>query len=277
MTEELEVLAIVTGRLESAQIVYMVTGSVAANYYAVPRMTRDTDIVVELSAADVDRLCDLFQGDFYLDRDMMLAAIAEQSVFNLIHMERVVKVDIIVPKDSEYRRAEIARRRRASAEGWEFFVAAPEDLIISKLEWARDRPLGGSDGRCPQPAGIGAGRGTSPAGSSGSASTACTGKWADEGHSTRDRREVSAAAALALRRGAPEDGQLDERDGPRAGPRLRARPRSQASPGTVRRELFLRFYGHEFDAEARERIAALLFRGAVTVPDMGPGDAGQRT
>jgi hypothetical protein len=34
---ELEVLAIVTERLESAQVPYMVTGSMAANYYAVPR------------------------------------------------------------------------------------------------------------------------------------------------------------------------------------------------------------------------------------------------
>lgn len=138
MTEELDVLAIVTVRLESAQMPYMVTGSMAANYYAVPRMTRDIDIVVELSTADIDQLCDLFQGDFYFDRDTVGAAIAEQSVFNLIHMEKVVKVDFIVRKDSEYRRAEFERRRRGSADGQEFFVAAPEDLIISKLEWARD-------------------------------------------------------------------------------------------------------------------------------------------
>jgi hypothetical protein len=31
-----------------------------------------------------------------------------------------------------------------------------------------------------------------------------------------------------------------------------------ASPGAVRRALFLRFYGHEFDEPARERILARL-------------------
>ena len=46
MTEELEVLSIVTRRLDSAGIGYMVTGSMAASYYAVPRMTRDVDLVV---------------------------------------------------------------------------------------------------------------------------------------------------------------------------------------------------------------------------------------
>ena len=62
MTGEMEVLAIVTERLESAEMPYMVTGSFAANYSALPRMTRDIDIVVDLSSADADRLCALFDA-----------------------------------------------------------------------------------------------------------------------------------------------------------------------------------------------------------------------
>ena len=69
MSEELEVLAMVAGRLEAAGIAYMVTASIAANCYTVPRMTRDIDVVVELAAGDVDRLLDLFGADFYVDRD----------------------------------------------------------------------------------------------------------------------------------------------------------------------------------------------------------------
>lgn len=41
-----------------------------------------------------------------------------------------------------------------------------------------------------------------------------------------------------------------------------------ASPATIRRAVFLRFYGHEFDAGERERIAARLGREAT------PADAG---
>jgi hypothetical protein len=33
---------------------------------------------------------------------------------------------------------------------------------------------------------------------------------------------------------------------------------SQATPETVRKSLFLRFYGHEFDAEARAKILAAI-------------------
>ena len=137
VTEELEVLTIVAGRLEAAGIPYMVTGSVAANYYAVPRMTRDIDLVVELSAGDADRVFALFEGDFYVDRDAVRAAIDERSVFNLIHQAYVIKVDCIVRKDSEYRRTEFGRRRRGTVEAHDLAFVTPEDLIISKLDWMR--------------------------------------------------------------------------------------------------------------------------------------------
>ena len=138
MTEELEVLTTIAARLEAAGIPYMVTGSFAANYYAVQRMTRDIDLVVALSAGDADRFCALFESDFYLDRDAVRAAVAGREVFNLIHQAYVIKVDFIVRKDSEYRRTEFARQRRGPIEGRELAIVAPEDLIISKLDWMRE-------------------------------------------------------------------------------------------------------------------------------------------
>jgi hypothetical protein len=136
-SQELEVLRIVTGRLDAAGIAYMITGTMALNYYAVPRMTRDIDLVAELSVADAGRVHDLFRDDFYVDRDVVRQAIERQDVFNVIHTGLVVKVDIVVRKDSDYRREEFARRRRVSLEGHRLFIVAPEDLVISKLDWAR--------------------------------------------------------------------------------------------------------------------------------------------
>ena len=137
-SEELEVLGIVTQRLEESHIPYMVTGSMAMNYYAVPRMTRDIDVVVEIVVGESDRLCELFEPDFYVDRDAVRRAIADRGTFNVIHTGFVLKVDFVVRKDSDYRREEFSRRKRVSVEGRDFFIVAPEDLIISKLDWARD-------------------------------------------------------------------------------------------------------------------------------------------
>lgn len=38
----------------------MVTGSVAMAIYSIPRMTRDIDLVVEMTSADIDRIMHLF-------------------------------------------------------------------------------------------------------------------------------------------------------------------------------------------------------------------------
>ena len=138
MSEELEVLITVTGRLETADIPYMITGSMAANYYTVPRMTRDIDIVVELSGPDVDRVIELFQDDFYIEREAVETALRERTMFNIIHNAFVIKVDIVIRKESEFRFEEFSRKKRISVEGHEMFIVAPEDLILSKLEWAKN-------------------------------------------------------------------------------------------------------------------------------------------
>ena len=137
MHDELSVLKLVTSRLEGAGFAYMVTGSVAVSFYAQPRMTRDVDLVVELQPSDAGRLVDLFGEEFSCDADRMRDAIARRSMFNLIHTGAVVKVDIIVRKDGAYREEEFRRRRSADIDGVRMWVVSAEDLILSKLDWAR--------------------------------------------------------------------------------------------------------------------------------------------
>jgi hypothetical protein len=138
MTEELEVLKEVARRLDRAGIAYMVTGSIATNFYTVPRMTRDIDIVVELAEEDLGRFIPLFEADFYLDPRTVRDAVKDKGMFNLIESEHVVKVDFIVRKDSLYRRREFSRRKRVAVDNRNLYLVAPEDLILSKLEWAKE-------------------------------------------------------------------------------------------------------------------------------------------
>lgn len=138
MTSELDVLKIIINKLESANIPYMLSGSVAANFYTIPRMTRDIDIVVQVQTPDAERIYSLFSGEFYVDKDTIRNAVIERSMFNIIHNEGVVKVDFIVRKDSEYRKLEFERRRSILFEGTKISIVSAEDLIISKLYWAKD-------------------------------------------------------------------------------------------------------------------------------------------
>lgn len=138
LPNEFDVLRDVASRLDPAGIAYMLTGSLAMNFYAIPRMTRDIDIVVELSAANIDRVVELFSPDYYISRAAVVEAVGGRRMFNVIHQPSVIKVDFIVRKESPYRELEFKRRRRGTVEGCELSIVSKEDLILSKLYWAKD-------------------------------------------------------------------------------------------------------------------------------------------
>jgi hypothetical protein len=138
MKTELEVLRDVSQRLESRGVAYMLTGSMAMNYYAQPRMTRDIDLIVKLAADQTAIFISAFESDYYVDRRAVANAIAQRSVFNLIHNETIIKFDCIVLKDQPYRQEEFARRRKITLGDFQTWIVTREDLILSKLYWARD-------------------------------------------------------------------------------------------------------------------------------------------
>lgn len=80
----------------------------------------------------------LFRADCYVNEDSIRNAVIRRSMFNIIHNEWMVKADFIVRGDEEYRKLEFERRRRFDIDGTPIWVVAPEDLILSKLEWSRE-------------------------------------------------------------------------------------------------------------------------------------------
>ena len=125
-------------RLGALGIPYMITGSLAASHYATPRFTRDIDIVVELDSSAASRLAEALAPEFYVDEHALLTAVGRERMANIIHLELLVKVDLIVRKDTPYRREEFRRRRSAVLDGVMMWFVAPEDLVLSKLVWMRD-------------------------------------------------------------------------------------------------------------------------------------------
>ncbi|HKG92935.1 MAG TPA: hypothetical protein VKA84_13615 [Gemmatimonadaceae bacterium] len=138
LPNELDVLRDVSSRLDGAGIAYMLTGSMAMNFYALPRMTRDIDFVVAVRAGDADRLVELFEPDYYVAREAVDEAIHHHSSFNLIHQTSVVKVDCIPKKAGAYHDAEFERRRLVRLGDFSAWIATREDLVLSKLLWARE-------------------------------------------------------------------------------------------------------------------------------------------
>jgi len=86
----------------------------------------------------IPRMVELFSPDFYIDADSAVAAVRSRRLFNLMHLTSGIKVDLIVRKDSEYRQLEFDRRLRVQIGHVDTWIVSREDLVLSKLEWARE-------------------------------------------------------------------------------------------------------------------------------------------
>jgi len=137
MLNELDILKDITQKLDKVNISYMLTGSIAMNYYAVPRMTRDIDIIIEIYFKDIDPLIEIFKDEYYIERNSIIDSIKRNSIFNIIHNSSFIKVDFIIRKKEEYRKIEFNRRLKVDFTGFPIYIVSKEDLIISKLFWAK--------------------------------------------------------------------------------------------------------------------------------------------
>ncbi len=135
---ELKTLKKVVERLDEAKIDYMLTGSMALNFYGHPRATNDFDIVLAVGESDITRIIDLFESDFYLNRDTIKKAIKEKTLFNIIDNDSVFKVDFIVHKNDPYSVEQFKRRRIRIIAGIKTAVISLEDLILAKLSWSQE-------------------------------------------------------------------------------------------------------------------------------------------
>jgi hypothetical protein len=59
-------------------------------------------------------------------------------MFNVISHAHGGKIDCIIQKDTEFARISFARRYKETVSGIEFWSTTREDLIVAKLNWAKD-------------------------------------------------------------------------------------------------------------------------------------------
>jgi len=125
--------------LDRHRIPYMITGSVATSYHGRPRSTHDADIVIDPTAQQLDSLVrDLDAAGFYVDPDAARAALEHRLMFNAIETQQGCKIDLIIKKDRPFSLEEFGRRQHVDLSfGRGVAVVSPEDVVLSKLEWAR--------------------------------------------------------------------------------------------------------------------------------------------
>ena len=139
-----ELLQKVVGILEELQIPYLVTGAVAAMAYGEPRLTNDIDIVAAIEGKHIKGFIKAFPVDeFFITEEMVRDAIRNLGQFNIIHPASGLKVDVIIKQNTPFDKSRFSRKKRIfPAESYQADFAAPEDVIVKKMEYYKE---GGSE------------------------------------------------------------------------------------------------------------------------------------
>lgn len=127
--------------LNALKIPYMLVGALAVNYYSVPRLTHDADLVIQIYPSIIDELCKSLEGKYYIDREMIKDAIESSGQFNMIHFDTGFKIDFWILKKDEFSQKQFSRRVSARIFSLDVFIISPEDLIITKLSWFKESDI----------------------------------------------------------------------------------------------------------------------------------------
>jgi hypothetical protein len=133
-----QLLKDVCGILESFDLEYMISGSIALNHYTIPRMTRDIDIVIRIPEEQIENFSNAFKGRFYINVSTVFSEVKRKGKFNIIDNLTGNKVDFIICKETPYRKTEFSRKIRTNAFGTQIWMVTIEDLVLSKLIWIQD-------------------------------------------------------------------------------------------------------------------------------------------
>lgn len=147
---ERELLVDCLRRLNRTGFTYYLTGSMASNYWGIPRTTHDLDFVIQLPPTAVLRIVQEFSGDFYIDEAAVRAAYQPPHQFHAIDTRSALKVDFWLPKSEPFDREMLQRRVEITLFGEPAWITTAEDVILHKLVWncisPSDRQLGDAAG-----------------------------------------------------------------------------------------------------------------------------------
>ena len=139
MTEQ-ELLLDCLRRLNSVAIRYYLTGSMASNYWGIPRSTHDLDFVIQLPASTIEKIVSAFSPDYFLDEAAVRLAYQPPYQFNAIDTRSALKVDFWLPQPAPFDQEMLHRRMRVTLFGETAWITTAEDSILHKLLWNRITP-----------------------------------------------------------------------------------------------------------------------------------------
>lgn len=138
MTNQEDFLQRLVAALNDAGIAYMLSGSIGSSFYGQPRATNDIDVVIAPTETQLHTFAESLGEDYYVSFEAVREALKNNSMFNVIDVQTSWKADLLIRKKRPFSLEEFQRRQIANVMGLDVWILSPEDVILSKLEWAKN-------------------------------------------------------------------------------------------------------------------------------------------
>jgi hypothetical protein len=138
MTSEEAAMAVIDA-LEALYIPYMVVGSLSSNYYGIARSTKDADFVVQLEVESLPALMNHLGPAFRLDPQMSFETVTMTRRHILDVASIPFRIELFHLSDDPHDQERFRRRRRVKLLDRESSLPTAEDVIITKLRWAKSK------------------------------------------------------------------------------------------------------------------------------------------
>src|SRR5262245_27560269 len=102
MRTESEFLVDVLGRLGQTGVDYMLTGSMASNYWGIPRTTHDLDFVIVLGLDQVVQVVAAFRAGMFIQETSVRSVFQPPFQFNVLDEQSALKADFWLLRDDPF-------------------------------------------------------------------------------------------------------------------------------------------------------------------------------
>ncbi len=131
----------VIGALNLAGIPHMLVGAFSRNAYAPPRSTQDADLVMALTGHSLQPVVEALGPDFVLENQTAFETNTGTLRDTFIEKDTNFKIELFHLSQDPHDQERFRRRRATHFDGEPTFIPAPEDVIITKLRWARRKDV----------------------------------------------------------------------------------------------------------------------------------------
>jgi hypothetical protein len=147
-TELIAVMLPARHAFEELRVPYYLGGSIASSLHGMQQLAQDIDLVVDLGEQTLPSLFAVLGQHFLLDEDEAREAVREHMPFPLIHLDSLMKVDVVFPKRDAFATSmrQLIRGYTLDERYPPFQLASATEMILFKVQRSQRDEQSRTDG-----------------------------------------------------------------------------------------------------------------------------------